>query len=253
MIHTHIIGQGRPVVFLHGLFGSGENLLGLARRLPAGFKAILADLPGHGKSSESADLSYETISDILVDGLSLTEPAIFVGHSMGGKAAMMTALRHPEQVASLAVLDIAPVTYPEKHLGILYAMREISRLKPGSRKEADRYLGSSISDSIVRGFLLKNYDSTQTIWRIPVESIIDQYEEIRGWDLPWDADPFPGPACCIYGSESTYVQPDQHEKLFQSLFPEIELVCIEEAEHWLHSSHLDQTSKALNRFLETSS
>ncbi|MFW6362674.1 MAG: alpha/beta fold hydrolase [Spirochaeta sp.] len=250
MINTQKMGKGSPVVFLHGLFGSGENLASLARRLPEGYQAILADLPSHGGSSDTEDMAYDSIADILADELlePLNEPVILVGHSMGGKAAMMLALRYSSQVRGAVFLDIAPVSYPDKHSGIFDAMQAVTRAAPASRSEADAVLSSHISDPHVRGFLLKNFVQGQ-VWRIPVEQIAAQYPQIRGWDMPEGSSGYHGPSLCIYGQKSEYVQENVHRTEFEKWFPRIQMTAVPGAEHWLHATHTAQVSEELNRFL----
>lgn len=275
IIHTSTSGRGRPVLFLHGLFGSGENLALLARRLPEGYRAILADLPGHGRSAHIEDMSYAAIADVIANEVcaQLEEPPLIVGHSMGGKAAMMLALRHPEQVAGLVILDIAPVTYADRHRTIFTAMQAVDAAGAGSRREADALLAEYIPEAPVRGFLLKNFiaagrsvdysadhpadrsasrsgESGHTHWRIPVATLLAQYDHVRGWETPQEAEPFEGPVSCIYGSDSAYVDPGEHYSLFSELFADVQLTAIEGAGHWLHATHTDAVVAELNRFIQ---
>ncbi|AFG38632.1 alpha/beta fold hydrolase [Spirochaeta africana] len=248
MIHTRELGSGTPVVFLHGLFGSGENLTGLARGLPDGFRAVLADLPGHGRSSWIQDMRISRMADMLAAELlqKLECPAVVVGHSLGGKVAMALALQSPELVSATAVLDIAPVRYPDRHSHILDALLRVQQAQPQSRSQADTMLAQDVPDQMVRGFLMKNYDP-QEVWRIPVDTLAEQYDALRDWDI--SSAVYSGASLCLYGGKSEYVVPAQHAAELQRFFPSINLVEIPGAGHWLHASHMAETSRELNRFI----
>ena len=101
-----------PVLLAHGLFGSGKNLGGLARRLAATRRVVSVDMRNHGDSFWDDDHSYDALASDLAAVIEAEGgTADFVGHSMGGKAAMWLALTRPELVRRLVVVDIAPADY----------------------------------------------------------------------------------------------------------------------------------------------
>ena len=152
-------GAGPPVVILHGLLGSGRNWQSIAKLLAGGHQVILPDLRNHGRSPWSHEMSYPAMaSDLaaLLDARGLASAA-FVGHSMGGKAAMALALLHPERVARLAVIDIAPVIYDRATFEtFIAAMRALPPELLARRADADLALAAAVPDAAVRAFLLQN-------------------------------------------------------------------------------------------------
>ena len=125
-LHTTSIGEsGSSVVFLHGLFGQGKNWTQIGKALAGDHRIVLVDLPHHGRSAWSDSFDFVAIADQVAEALSADDPVALVGHSMGGKVAMVLALRHPELVERLCVVDVAPVAYDhtEEFAGYIEAMR----------------------------------------------------------------------------------------------------------------------------------
>ena len=155
-LHVQRAGVGAPLLVLHGLFGSGTNWRTLSRSFAEQFDVFLIDARNHGRSPHAATMSYpEMAADLiaLMDAHDIAR-AHLLGHSMGGKTAMWTALAHPERVASLAVADIAPVTY-ERELGPeLAAMRGLDLAGIRRRNDADAALAQTVPEPGVRAFLL---------------------------------------------------------------------------------------------------
>ena len=145
-------------MFCHGLFGQGRNWTGIAKSLAGTHRALLVDLPHHGRSGWSADFEYTALADEVAGLLSSDDPVALVGHSMGGKVAMVLALRHPELVARLCVVDIAPVDYgsSEEFQGYVEAMRGLDLDAVERRADADAALTEAVPNRTVRDFLLQN-------------------------------------------------------------------------------------------------
>ncbi len=251
-LHYLELGEGDPLVLLHGLFGSGTNLRGLAKRLAAVRRVVLADLRNHGSSPHASDMRYQDMADDLDELLAGVgaENADFVGHSMGGKAAMVLALTRPHRVRSLAVVDIAPVSYGHGYLPLIQAMRglDLSRLR--SRGDADRTLAAAVPDDATRMFVLQNLINAGGTfsWRINLDAIERYMEKIIGFPQ-LSGRRFDGPCVFLAGQQSDYVR-DQHRAHILELFPRAELNWIPGAGHWVHVDQPQALAGTLLEFLE---
>jgi esterase len=139
-------GTGEPLVLLHGLFGSAKNFGAIQTALAARWRVLALDLRNHGASPHRAGMSYEALADDVaetLDGLAIGQVAL-VGHSMGGKATMALALRHPGRVARLVVADIAPVRYAPALRGHVAAMQALALQAGLTRRDADAALAASV-------------------------------------------------------------------------------------------------------------
>lgn len=243
-------GSGEPIVFLHGLFGSGENLRGLGRAFEDRFTAHYPDLPNHGDSPHSDRADYGTASAALAATLRSTgaTPATLVGHSMGGKVAMRTALDSPELVRALVVLDMAPRPYDPSHHEIIDAMLALPVDEVESRADADRRLAEAIPSKPVRSFLLKNLVKTDDRyrWRLNLPVIRREYESILGWE---GSGRYEGPALFVGGSDSKYLKPTRDAELINRLFPRARIEMLDGAGHWIHSERPDEVRELVAGFL----
>jgi esterase len=230
-------GQGQPIIILHGLFGAGDNWLSVARLLEEEYRVILPDARNHGQSPHSNDFSYTAMAadlNELLDELGL-ESALFVGHSMGGKAAMNFAVSAPERVQKLAVVDIAPKYYPIHHQTILKAYSEIDLAQLKSRGDADKAMAAYIKDISTRQFLLKNLTRTDSggfEWKHNLPVIREQIENV-GEPLPENTR-YEKPTLFIAGSQSDYIQNQDHTVIKQH-FPKARIETIQGAGHWVHA------------------
>jgi pimeloyl-ACP methyl ester carboxylesterase len=168
---------------------------------------------------------------------------------MGGKAAMMLALLHPNEVPALIVGDIAPVAYEHGNTRVAHAMRSIE-LRPGlTRAEADRALATSVTQPAVRGFLLQNLVfSDKPAWRIGLAHIADAMRDIEGWPAAAGAQSYNGPCWFIAGARSNYILPEQRP-VIDRLFPASQLVSIPDAGHWLHADQPEAFAGAVEHAL----
>ncbi len=181
-LHTRVAGEGPPLVLLHGLFGSNENLGGVARALSDRFTIYGMDLRNHGRSPHAESMDYASMAvDVreTLDAHHLDETTI-LGHSLGGKTALELALSVPERVSRLVVVDIAPVAYDRRHDQELEALHNLDLTDLGSRGDADKALADEIPNPAIRQFLLKNLTRSDTAfaWRIPLDTIYAEYAEI---------------------------------------------------------------------------
>jgi esterase len=243
-------GEGEAVILLHGLFGSLENLNSIKRALETGYQVISVDLPDHGDSPHSQHFSYQHYADsilALMDELKL-DKAIILGHSMGGKVAMTLTLQHPDRVSKLIVADIAPATYPDRHSGIIAALKAVALSSLQSRSEADKQLAENIDEQGVRQFLLKSLQKSEAgwRWRFNLRLLEKDYSAITGW--PDTNHSYNGPVLFIKGGRSDYLQP-QHKPRIAQLFPDSQGHIIQGAGHWLHAEKPQQFNQIVTDFL----
>jgi pimeloyl-ACP methyl ester carboxylesterase len=238
-LHFIQTGEGNPpLVLLHGLFGSARNFGAVQREFAQHRRTIALDLRNHGASPHDPDMRYVSMAadvlETLADQSAL--PAVVLGHSMGGKAAMQMALLHPDAVARLIVADIAPVPNPPDLLPIAEAMMALS-LWPGmTRAQADAALGNTVPDAAMRAFLLQNLQLGATpAWRIGLAEIIADFADIEAWDAPANTQ-YVGPTLFIAGATSNYIKPE-HRPIIRALFPNARFVTLKNAGHWLHADN----------------
>ncbi len=253
MTHLHYSesGSGERLILLHGLFGSGVNLRGLSRRLSATHRVVMADLRNHGRSPHVAGMTYvDMAKDLggLLDELGLTA-ADFVGHSMGGKAAMWLALTRPQRVRRLVVVDIAPVAYRHSHRDLVEALGALDLAALTSRGAADQALAPAVPDTVVRSFLLQNLvvENTGLRWRINLDAISAHIGEVAGFPESIDRS-YSGPALFVAGGQSGYIS-DAHRPEIERLFPSAQVVHISGAGHWVHVDRPDALTEVIREFL----
>jgi pimeloyl-ACP methyl ester carboxylesterase len=245
------IGSGPAVVILHGLFGSARNWQSIARRLSTTHRVLAVDLRNHGASPWDRSMTYpDMAADVaaFVEERSLGAPAV-VGHSMGGKVAMVLALGRPALVDRLVVVDIAPVEYRHDRFAAL--VQALARFDPGRlarRGEADTALAAAIPDAPTRQFLLQNLVERdgRLAWRMNLAAIESSLPAIAGF--PETAAVFRGPTLFVHGERSDYVRP-QHRETIRRLFPAAELAEIAGAGHWVHAERPDAFAAAVAAFL----
>ena len=252
-LHYHEMGVGPTVLILHGLFGSGDNWTSIGRALEDEYRVVLADLPNHGSSPHIAENDYVTLADAVAEFIAASEEGGIrvVGHSMGGKVAMALALRHPELVERLVVLDIAPKRYEASHLQILDAMAAVERERPTTRAEADRVLTENgVDAAAVRAFLLKSYrggGANGDGWKLNVSAIRERYDDILDWPDP-APEGYRVPVTVLYGERSGYVEEADRER-FEALFSEVTMECVPGAGHWLHAEKPQKVVELLRNAL----
>ena len=254
LYRTRIGEAGPSVVFLHGLFGQGKNWTTVAKALQPGARVTLVDLPDHGRSDWSDHFSYAEMADRVADLLrGADEPFAVVGHSMGGKVAMALALRHPELVARLCVVDVSPVPTSEisSFATFVEGMRSIDLATLPGRAEADAVLQPYVPKDSVRSFLLQNLrrDPAGVGWRwqMNLDLLGAHLDQVGGWpDL--GTLPYTGPVLWLAGSESRYVQP-AYGPAMRALFPRVQLVTVKGAGHWLHTDNPAVFMAAMRQFL----
>ncbi|WP_122263078.1 alpha/beta fold hydrolase [Ornithinimicrobium cerasi] len=258
-LHSTLVGeQGPVVVFLHGLFGRGRNFGTAARALQPDARALLVDLPNHGRSAWTERVDYgemaAAVARHLRAGVAAEGPVHVVGHSMGGKTAMTLALDHPELVDRLVVEDVSPGGTGEvgefEHL--LGALSRLDLSQVGSLGDADRLLAVEVPQPTLRGFLLQNLRPDRAgdlAWQPNLDLLLRDLATITG-DIPHVGgdSSFDGPVLWVAGAESDYVS-DEQEPLMRRLFPQTRRVTVKGATHWVHSQKPEVFAQVLRRFL----
>lgn len=247
-------GTGTPrVAFLHGLLGQGKNLAAIAKGL-GDRPSVLVDLPNHGRSPWVDTVSYPQYADLVADDLRRRlggRRIVLVGHSMGGKVAMALALRHPDLLDGLVVIDIPPDRSAGGYgfAGYLDALLALPLDRLSSRADADRHLGAAVADPVVRDFLLQNLHRHGHGWRwLPNLAVLRAHiARVSGWPDAWGA-PWRGPVLWLRGADSPYVR-DAHRPAMRALFPAVRLVTIKHAGHWVHADRPQAVIASLSAFL----
>ncbi|MDA3816955.1 MAG: alpha/beta fold hydrolase [Prolixibacteraceae bacterium] len=263
-----IEGEGEPLVILHGLYGSSDNWMSIARKLSDKYKVISVDLRNHGASPHDSSHTYnDMVTDIawLFHELKL-EQAHILGHSMGGKTAIAFAADYPEKTRSLIVADIAPTNYLKNpasslqydfHKNILETLQntELSEFK--TRKEIDQHLSEYITQKFVRQFILKNLHRHKGNyeWKINVKALLANLSHIiSGVDSDDFDDRIPilkYPVLFIKGELSGYID-EESEKSIKKMYPEAKIETIEGASHLLHAEKPEAFIRVVSNFLSRS-
>jgi pimeloyl-ACP methyl ester carboxylesterase len=255
-LHTELVGSGRPrFAFLPGLFGRGRNWTQVAQALAeAGFASVLFDLPDHGRSAWTAAFSYPGMAKAVADEIDLrlgsAANLILVGHSMGGKVAMLTALNHPELVSGLVVVDIAPgpSDQVQTFTPLVAAMRSLDPGTITSRADADQRLRAAVPDDAVRLFLLQNLRRKGGWhWQLNLAMLGDSLPEIGGWPDTRMAS-YIGPVLWLTGERSSYVKPSDAAAMAR-LFPAVRRQVVGNAGHWVHADQPQAVIEALLDFV----
>lgn len=242
---------GRPLIVLHGLLGSHDNWHTLNRTAFHNVAQVYAvDQRNHGRSPHAEQIDYPSMVEDLrsfIDEHDLA-PAALLGHSMGGKTAMKTALSYPDRVDRLIVVDIAPSAYPPHHADLLEALAQIDPGDYESRNEIEAALSDEIPSDSIRQFLLKNvtYDGESYSWRMNLSAIRAHYDDLIA--AVTSDTTFNGPALFIRGGESDYVA-DADIEVIRLLFPNAELATVEGAGHWVHVDAPEALTALVTDFL----
>jgi len=242
--------SGRPLLMLHGLFGSASNLQIVGRQIAQHRPVILPDLRNHGRSPHADDISYQAMAEDvlqLMDKLGCDQ-ADLLGHSMGGKVSMWFALKFPERVNHLIVADIAPVTYANRFQQIIKAMQTVDLDRLGNRQQADDNLAQYLSDAALRGYLLQNLVNTdgKWSWRINLDQLASNIECIM--EFPETSAEFAKPVLFLKGENSDYISEASEEALYR-LFPLAEISTIQNAGHWVYAEQPDAFTERVCNFL----
>lgn len=242
-------GTGSPLLIAHGLFGTARNWGVLAKRLAAERQVLTVDMRNHGESFKAPSNTY---ADMAADLAAVIEArgdmSDVLGHSMGGKSAMVLALSRPDLVEKLVVADIAPVGYAHSQLDKIEAMKAVDLSVVKRRRDADEQLVEWVEDPQLRSFLLQSltFGDEGAGWKLNLDALGDAMEDVIGF--PDVEGAFEGEVLFLHGGASDYVQPDHHARIL-SLFPNAKFEAIEGAGHWLHAEKPREFEAAVSGFL----
>ena len=238
---------GIPLVIAHGLFGSGRNWGVIAKRLANHRRVIALDMRNHGASPWHEDHNYHALAaDIAEVATNLGQPVDLLGHSMGGKAAMVAALSGAP-IRRLIVADIAPVGYSHSQQPVIDAMQSLPLDHITSRAEADQALSAHIDNPALRSFLLQSLNVSERRWRLNLLALSASMDQIIGF--PDISGCFNAPALFLTGALSDYLRPE-HRPIIKALFPKARFAKIPQAGHWLHAEKPHEFEAAVRVFLE---
>lgn len=234
-----------PILLIHGLFGSLDNLGVLARGLRDARPTLQVDVRNHGLSPRSDEMNYAAMAQDIVDTLDAhgLDRVGVIGHSMGGKIAMTLSAIAPERIEKLVMIDIAPVDYQtRRHDEIFAAIRAVSAAGVTRRGEAAEVMRTLLTEEGVIQFILKSFQDGG--WRFNVPVLWDNYATISGWN---EVPAWPHPALFIRGSESPYLD-NQHRDALLRQFPQAHAHVISGAGHWVHAEKPEAVLRAVRRF-----
>lgn len=250
-LHCLEVGEGPGVLILHGLFGQARNWAAVAKGLADDYRLVSVDLPNHGRSPWTGDVSYPSVAAGVAGFMTghELEGAAVVGHSMGGKVAMALALTRPDLVGGLVVVDIAPVPYAHGIRRHMEAMQALPLDKVTSRESADRMLAGGVDDPAVRALLLSNLAREEDgyAWRINLDGLHDGADVIHGFPDMGGAR-YEGRTLFVAGETSDFIG-EEHKEPIGSLFPNAEHAVVKGAGHWVHADKPEETIDLLRTFL----
>jgi len=239
-LHFRKLGEGAPLIILHGLFGSSDNWQTLGKKFSENnFSVYLVDQRNHGRSPHSDDFSYKAMSEDILEMINdekINDVSI-IGHSMGGKTAMQFALDHSEKISKLIIADMAPKKYPVNNSDVSEALLSVDLNKIKSRNEAEQQLAQKISDKGTLQFLLKNLywkENNQLAWRFNLNAI---HAKIDNTNAAIESNNvFEKPTLFLRGENSNYILKED-EPLIRKYFPNAEIKTTPQAGHWIHADN----------------
>ena len=254
-------GKNKPaLIILHGLYGSSDNWVSIAKLLQNDFEVFLLDLRNHGNSPHTQTHTYKDLSQDLYNFIEKhnISKAVLLGHSMGGKAVMQFVADNTDVPSAMIIVDISPAAYPldkiksgklEKHKQILEALNDKSILNSNSRQEASEKLAHYIKDIRTRNFILKNLKRNKNNfeWKLNVKVISENIQNIlKEVEINDAVSGFP----CLFvkGANSDYINKENVKYIYEK-FPASEIVEISDAGHWLHAEKQEEFINILKDFL----
>jgi len=250
-LNYRTLGVGHPLIILHGLLGSLDNWVPVARRLAARFQIFLPDLRNHGQSPHAPDFDYDLMAEDVHEFLGDHDmvEAHVLGHSMGGKVAMRFAQLHPGAVSKLVVVDISPRGYPPRFHTVMDAMLALELTGFHRRDEVDQSLAAAVPNRIARQFLVKNLGRNgagRLFWKPNLATIRANYEKVRA-ALPVAAT-VACPTLFLRGGDSDYIQ-NEDRRLIHEMFSQATIKTIPGASHWVQADQPEEVAASVTEFL----
>lgn len=248
-LHYREMGEGKPLIILHGLFGFSDNWQTHGKKLAEYFHVYLIDLRNHGHSDWSDEISYQLMADDVFEFCQehQLEEVHLVGHSMGGKVAMQFAVDHEDVLEKLVIVDIGFKEYPMHHQHILAGINAIDLSSISSRREADQQMSKYIDNVGIKQFLLKNIywkEKGKMAWRMNVAVLERDMKNILA---PIPVDEISVPTLFIRGAMSNYILDEDIESI-EERFIDVTIKTIENAGHWVHAEQADEFLDSLLSF-----
>ena len=253
LLHSNIIGEGKPLLIIHGFLGMSDNWKTLASQYAEqGFQVHALDLRNHCKSFHSNDWGYDFMMQDVVEYCQFhqLQKIDVIGHSMGGKVVMLLATNYPELVDKLVVADIGPKFYAPHHQTILASLNAVDFSKKPSRAEVEEIVSGYIHDFGTRQFLLKNL-----YWKEPGQldfrfnlKVFTENTSVIGDALPFE-NHFDKETLFIRGDKSDYILDSDFETIYHH-FPKAKIETVSNAGHWLHAENPKEFFEKTVHFLK---
>ena len=249
-IHSKTLGQGPPLIILHGLFGMSDNWVSFAKALAKDYTVILLDLRNHGRSFHTGQMDFSSLSQDILDWMNdnWVIQSNIMGHSLGGKVAMQIANEHSDSINKLIVLDIAPKAYSPRHLHILKAISNIDMVNARKRADLKVMFDQQGIEEYISAFLLKNVKRNEDgkfEWKFNFEAIQKNYHQLMNELILGQVDV---PTLFVRGGQSSYILPED-EPVIQTRFTNVHFQTIARAGHWVHADAREELVEIVRRFL----
>lgn len=254
ILNSKIFGENlteTPLLVFHGLFGMLDNWGSFGKDLGEYLPVHLIDLRNHGRSFHSDQMSHDDLADDIaryMDHYGI-QKAHVLGHSLGGKAVMQFAIKYPERVEKLIVVDISPKAYPPHHQGIIKALETVNFDTVGSRSDVEAALAQYIPEKSTIQFLAKNLywdDNKKLNWRFNLKTLSEKYNEFVSNAIKFGV--FEGDTLFIAGEKSNYILP-QDEYGIKQQFPKARIVTVKNAGHWVQAENPVDFAVFVKQFL----
>jgi esterase len=254
-LHYKVLGKGKPLFILHGLFGLSDNWASLGKIFSERNEVYLIDLRNHGSSPHSDEWTYPALAQDIYELACQAVPdsnIILMGHSLGGKTAMQLTNDHPNVIEKLIVADMAPKEYPGNQFPFIEKLLSLTLSNYPSRKEVEAELNNMIHDWATIQLLLKNIqwnEQEKLEWKFNLNVLAKEQDTI-GNTFHLSNAPLVTPALFIRGEKSGYVQ-DSDKELIKKIFPASQINTLAGAGHWLHADKPKEFADCVNGFIHT--
>lgn len=254
-LYANSVGKGQPLIIAHGLYGSSDNWLSIARELQDEFEVHMLDMRNHGRSPHSNIHNYDAMAQDIkeyVENHKLKD-IVLLGHSMGGKASMLFTLQNPELVAYLLVADIAPKDYKDHtkgHRKILETLQTVNLKEVKTRTEVANRLEPIFQNKRIVQFVLKNLSRQEDKsfkWDLNVPVLLANLDNIVKGTDGWDNYYVKTPTLFLKGEHSPYLTLDDNF-LIKKYFQNSDITTIPNAGHWLHAEQPELIIKTILYF-----